>query len=153
MTRSEFDNFGDEGWCSGARLVLYQQQRHLELPEAHAAAKPLSGQAVRYKSHLPGHSLQLSWAGRRVGTILYAFRPLWVHSSAVPCQYRVEIFKKENNLFFINDRGTSCPLDLPSEGHMRLPLSAGGGMQPPPPPLFGFGEVRICCIWVPQLKG
>jgi hypothetical protein len=26
----------------------------------------------------------------------------------------------------------SCPLDLPSEGRMRLPLSAGGGTQPPP---------------------
>ncbi len=70
------------------------------MAEAHAAEKPLSGQAVRYKSHLPGHSFQLSWAGRRVGPILYALRPLWVHSSAVPCQYRVEIFKKENNLFY-----------------------------------------------------
>ncbi len=28
----------------------------------------------------------------------------------------------------------------------------GGGTQPPPP-LFGFGEVRICCIRVHQLKG
>ncbi len=93
MTRFEFGNIGVEGWFS----ILCQQQQHLELPEAHAAAKPLSGQAVRYKSHLPGHSFQLSWAGHRVGTILYAFRPLWGHSSAVPCQYRVEIFRKENN--------------------------------------------------------
>ncbi len=28
----------------------------------------------------------------------------------------------------------------------------GGGCNPPPP-LFGFGEVRICCIRVHQLKG
>ncbi len=27
---------------------------------------------------------------------------------------------------------------------VRLPLSAGGDASPPP--LFGFGEVRICCI-------
>jgi hypothetical protein len=28
-----------------------------------------------------------------------------------------------------------------------------GGDATPPPPLFGFGEVRICCIRVHQLKG
>jgi hypothetical protein len=28
-----------------------------------------------------------------------------------------------------------------------------GGEDATPPPLFGFGEVRICCIRVHQLKG
>ncbi len=99
MTRPEFGNFGDEGWLC-TFVYCATSSSIWNLPEAHAAEKLLSGQAVRYKSHLPGHSLQLSWAGRRVGSVLYAFRPLWVHSSAVSGQYRVEIFKKVNNLFY-----------------------------------------------------
>jgi hypothetical protein len=34
----------------------------------------------------------------------------------------------------------SCPLDLPSEGRMRLPLSAGGGTHPPPLPWLDVGR-------------
>ena len=33
------------------------------------------------------------------------------------------------------------------------PVCWGGGGRNPPPPLFGFGEERICCIRVHQLKG
>jgi hypothetical protein len=40
----------------------------------------------------------------------------------------------------------SCLLDLLSEGRADPAVCWGGGMQPPPPPLFGLGEVRICCI-------
>jgi hypothetical protein len=37
----------------------------------------------------------------------------------------------------------SCPLDLPSEGRMRLPLSAGGGCNPPPSPVWIWGGENL----------
>ncbi len=56
-------------------------------------------------------------------------RPAWIH-----------------HVFLI----PSCPRD-PLPCRRAAPAVCWGGCIPPP--LFGFGEVRICCVWVHQLKG
>ncbi len=71
------------------------------------------------------------------------------HKLSAPTVLYLIIYAVVRKFISLSSPIASCPLDLPSEGRMRLPLSAGGGTQPPPP-LFGFGEVRICCIRVHQ---
>ncbi len=78
-----------------------------------------------------------------VGRVVYAVGEAWwgwgqeygeFMDAQVKHTVKQSVFEKKISRF-------SCPLDLPSEGRMRLPLSAGGGgMQPPPLPCLDSGR-------------
>jgi hypothetical protein len=54
---------------------------------------------------------------------------------------------------FLKHSASQLSVGPPLGRTYAAPAVCWGGDATPPPPLFGFGEVRICCIRVHQLKG